>query len=189
MKTIFLATGNKHKVEEIGAILKEYAVEVQAHQVEFVEPDFSTLEEVAKEKAKQAFSTLKKPLIVEDTGVYFEAYNNFPGGLAKRIYKSIGFTGLLALIKAAKNKNAYFRTVICFTADGKAFEVFSGKLQGHLLEHIVEEEKDRLPYEKIIIPVGEKRALAELSKEEKNRISHRAIATRKLGKWLQENYK
>ena len=145
------------------------------------------MEEVAKEKARQAFEKIKKPVIVEDTGVYFEAYNNFPGGLAKRIYKSIGFTGLLALIKAAKNKKAYFRTMICFTPDGKNFRTFEGKLEGTLLNHIVEEEKDRLPYEKIFVPNGQKKALAELTKEEKNKISHRAIAAHKLGQYFREN--
>lgn len=188
MKKIFFATGNKHKVAEISHILLDFGFSVEPINVDFFEPDFPTLEEVAIEKARQALAKTKKTVFVEDTGVYFEAYNNFPGGLAKRIYKNIGFDGLLALIRAAKNKNAFFKTVICFTKDGKKFEVFSGKLEGTLLDHVVSEEKDRLPYEKIFAPNDHDRALAELPIAEKNKISHRGIATRKLAKWLKKNY-
>ncbi len=188
MQKIILATGNKHKVLEISQILAEYGFSVEAKEVHFFEPDSPTLEEVAHEKARQAFAAIKKPAIVEDTGVFFEAYNNFPGGLAKRIYLGIGFTGLLALVKAAKNKNAFFKTAICFTRDGKKFEMFSGELHGTLLDHIVELDKDRLPYEKIFVPNGHKQALAELPLQEKNKISHRGQAAHKLGQWLSKNY-
>src|SRR3989344_4899555 len=110
MEKIFFATGNKHKVTEIGAILAEHGFEVVPKRLEIVEPDFDSLEEVARSKALQAFEQLKKPVIVEDTGVFFEGYNNFPGQIAKRVYLGIGFDGLLALVRATPNKRAYFRT-------------------------------------------------------------------------------
>ena len=188
MKQIFLATGNKHKAAEIGAILSEYGFEVLPMALEIIEPDYNSLEEVARFKAEQAFAKLKKPVIAEDTGVFFEGYNNFPGPIAKRVYLGIGFEGLLTLIKATKNKRAFFRTVICFAKTKKEMHIFSGTLQGKLIETVVEEEKDRLPYEKIFVPDGCTKTLVELDLTEKNRISHRAQAARKLGKWLKENY-
>lgn len=182
---LIIATGNKYKVQEMKKILKEYSINLKQKKIKLLEPDFDSQREVAKEKAKQAYQKLKKPLIAEDTGVYFEAYNNFPGMLAKRVYLGIGFPGLLALIKKAKNKKAYFLTIVCYY-DGKKFKTFEGKLEGKLLDKTVSLEKDRLPYEKIFVPRGFKKALVDISINEKNKISHRAIATKKLGKWLKQ---
>ena len=53
-------------------------------KLHIIEPDYDSLEEVAQAKAEQAFEQLKKPVIVEDTGVFFEAYSNFSGQIAKR---------------------------------------------------------------------------------------------------------
>ena len=187
MKKLVLATTNKHKVAEIGAIMKEFGYSVRAAKLRIIEPDFDSLEEVAEAKAKQAYEQLGKPVVAEDTGVYFSAYRNFPGQLAKRVYLGIGFEGLLMLIRKAKNKGAYFKTVISFTKDGKHFHTFSGMMHGRLLGKVVKLHKDRLPYEKIFVPHGYDKALAELEMDEKNRISHRAVAARKFGKWLKKS--
>ncbi|HLC92241.1 MAG TPA: non-canonical purine NTP pyrophosphatase [archaeon] len=180
---IFIATTNRHKVGEISAILSEYGISVKQKSLKILEPDFNSIEEVAKSKAEQAFAKLKKPVIAEDTGVYFDAYHNFPGIFAKRVYEGIGFDGLLSLIRRVKNRSAHFGTAICYY-DGKTFKVFSGYLRGKLLLRAVSVDKDRLPYEKLFVPAGYSNALVNLDIKEKNRISHRALATRKLAKWL-----
>tara|TARA_Y100000310_G_scaffold71983_1_gene67919 strand:+ start:1033 stop:1590 length:558 start_codon:yes stop_codon:yes gene_type:complete len=181
-----ISTGNKHKVHEMSKILKEYRIKIKQVELEIYEPDFDSIEKIAKEKARQAYEKIKKPIIAEDTGVYFEGYNNFPGVMAKRVYLGIGFSGLLNLIRNAKNKRCYFKTAVAYF-DGKKYKVFSGKLKGKLLDKTVSLDKNRLPYEKLFIPNGYKKALVDISLNEKNKISHRAIATRKLGEWLNKN--
>lgn len=181
-KEIIFVSGNRHKYNELCAILgKEARLKMKTLPIE--EPDLASLEAVARRKAEQAFAKIKKPVIVEDTGVYFGAYKNFPGGLAKRVYEGIGFKGLIALIRTAKNRKAYFKTAICYK-DAKLEKVFSGIMKGRLIDRVVAEEKDRLPYEKLFIPEGYKIAVAEMPLKEKHGISHRAKAARKLGKWL-----
>ncbi len=180
---LFIATGNKHKVEEMSSILKEFSISLKHRELKIIEPDFDSLEEIALEKAKQAFAVLKKPVIAEDTGVYFEAYNNFPGQLAKRVYLGLGFGGLITVIRAAKNRRAHFKTAVAYF-DGKNSKVFSGIMKGRLLTKVVSIEKDRLPYEKLFVPDGFSSALVDIPLEGKNRVSHRAKATRKLGEWL-----
>ncbi len=183
-----IATTNKHKVEEISKILSEYGIALGQKNVAMIEPDSGTLEEIAKSKAEQAFAKLKKPVIAEDTGVYFDAYNYFPGVLAKRVYEGIGFDGLLALIKKVPDWRAHFEPAICYF-DGKRSRVFSGRLNGSLLIKTVSVGKDRLPYEKLFVPDGYKTALVDLPLEGKNKISHRAQAARKLGEWLSQRMK
>ena len=74
-------------------ILKPYGIELKRADAQVNESDFETLEESAEDKARKAFQMLKKPIIVEDTGVYFQAYKNFPGLYPKRMYLSLGFKG------------------------------------------------------------------------------------------------
>ncbi|MCX8158105.1 MAG: hypothetical protein N3D73_00360 [Candidatus Diapherotrites archaeon] len=180
MKELFFVTGNKHKFQEIKSILKN--INLKQIDIKISEPDLKE-EEVALHKAREAFKKIKKPLIVEDTGVYFSAYRNFPGNLAKRVYESIGFKGLIALLKSTKNKKGYFKTVICYK-DAKREKIFLGKMRVKFLTKIVAKHKDRLPYEKIAYHEKLKKVICDLKKEEKNKISHRAKAARKLEKWL-----
>ena len=182
MKKLILVTGNKHKYEEIKDILGK-PIKLTQKNLAIEEPDLNTIEDIARYKAKQAFSKLKKPIIVEDTGVYFSDYKNFPGHLAKRVFEGIGFNGLLALVKAGKKKQGYFKTIICYK-DKKQEKLFSGIMQGKLLTKLRKEHADRLPYEKLFVPKGKNKAISEMSKAEKNKISHRAKATVKLKKFL-----
>ncbi|MFH1224217.1 MAG: non-canonical purine NTP pyrophosphatase [Candidatus Diapherotrites archaeon] len=191
MRTIFIATENKHKVREIGEILARCGVKLEQKKIKISEPHEGSLEMVACEKARQAYEQLKEPVIAEDTGIYFGAYKDFPGVMAKRVYLQLGFKGLVALVKAAEDKNAEFRTAICFKwgAGKEEQKCFSGSCKGRLLDKVVLPEKDRLPYEKIFVPEGYEKAMVEIPVGEKNRISHRAKAAVALGKWLQANPK
>ncbi len=183
VEKLILVTANMHKFEEMSRILSGFGIALEQKTLDIPEPDLGTIEKVAEHKATEAFSVLKQPLITEDTGVFFHAYKDFPGLMAKRVYLGIGFTGLLALISAAKDKSASFRTAVCYY-DGKEMKTFSGELKGTLLSSTVSPEKDRLPYEKIFVPEGHATALVDIPLEEKNIISHRSQATRKLGEWL-----
>lgn len=182
---ITLASSNRHKFEEMSKILKPYGIELERADVQVNESDFETLEESAEDKARKAFQILKKPIIVEDTGVYFQAYNNFPGLYPKRMYLSLGFNGLLKLLEG-ENRKAYFKTCISYY-DGFRMKTFSGKLQGKMAERVHDADKDVLPYEKIFMPKGHKVTLSAISRGEKNTFSHRGIATRKFAEWFSKN--
>lgn len=179
-------TSNEHKFEEISTILKEeFDIELVRKEMDFVEFSNQSLKEIALQKARQAFEHFRIPLIVEDTGFFFAAYKNFPGTEPKRAFEALGFEGLLKLLKG-KSRQAYSEAVICFFEGENSHKLFDGKFEGKIATKVVKPNAKVMPYEKIFIPKGEKRALAEMSREEKNAISHRGIATRKLGKWLKE---
>ncbi|MCX6801998.1 MAG: hypothetical protein NT067_02690 [Candidatus Diapherotrites archaeon] len=183
--SLALVSGNRHKFNEIRKKLSPFGI-----RLEFVKASLregcDSLERTAIAKAKQAFAIVKAPVIAEDTGVFFEAFENFPGSQAKRVYESIGFEGLLRKIEG-KPRKARFETIICFTADGKKFKSFKGVLCGTICGEVHDRKKDVLPYEKIFIPAGMKKTLSSMLRLEKNRFSHRAKAAKKLGKWLKAN--
>jgi len=182
---LYFVSTNKHKFDEICAILAKHKIKLLWKELELQEREGLTLEEIAIEKAKQAFAKLKKPLIVEDTGIFFEGFINFPGAKAKRVYERLGFKGLLGLA-SKKSKKAYFKTAICFT-DGKQYKLFLGILKGKIADRVYCKNKDVMPYEKIFVPAGFNKPLCMLSRAKKNEISHRAKAAEKFAKWLKKN--
>ncbi|MFH1586279.1 MAG: non-canonical purine NTP pyrophosphatase [Candidatus Diapherotrites archaeon] len=182
---LYFVTGNKHKVREIREMLSPMGIKIIQKNLDIIEPDFSSIEKVAESKARQALEKLKKPLIVEDTGIYFKAYRNFPGALAKRIWLEIGFDGLFRLLKG-KNRKAYFKSTICYIAPRKKPKLFSGEMRGRIIDWVKSPHADRLPYEKIFIPNGLRKVVVDLNLVEKNKISHRAKATRKLADYLEK---
>ncbi len=181
---LYFATGNSHKVEEVSEVLKEYGLEIDHANPKIEEIDSTSPKKIALDKAKQAFEQLRTSVITEDTGVWFKAYKNFPGTQPKRMFESLGLEGLLKLLKG-KDRNAFFLCTICFF-DGSEHKFFEGKLEGKITSKVIKPNANRMPYEKIFIPNGYKKAIVEMTKAEKNKISHRAKATHKLGDWIKE---
>ncbi len=177
MKIIF-ATSNKHKVEEAYAILKEYNLIVEHLNIKYNEARADTVEEVVKDSVSKLANKLKLELVIEDTGIFFKAYNNFPGPYPKRVFEKLGYDGILSLLKD-KNKEAYFKTVVGYCRPGKEPLLFDGILEGIISEEIFDLDKYVMPYERIFIPNGYDITLSKLSREEKNKASHRAKAFRK----------
>ena len=178
---ILIVTGNKDKYSEISSILREYHIESEQANME-VDEKGESLEEIAKLKAKEPYSAIKKQLIVDDTGVFFLACGNFPGHKAKRVFQKIGFDGLMKSLDG-KKRDAAFRTVICYT-DGVETRLFKGEMKGAIIEKPGPEARSGLPYERIFVPQGKDRTVSAMTTNEKNKISHRAAATRKFAGWF-----
>ncbi len=187
MKLYFVTT-NEHKVEEVSHVLEPYGIAVEQVHQELAEPDVGSQEKVALYKAEQAYARLKKPVIVEDTGVYFKAYHDFPGIFAKRIYLGIGFKGLLKLLKG-EDRRAMFKVVIVLQWGKRKHQrkLFVGTLRGRMGSKLKKPHSKRLAYEKLFIPAGYSKAIVEMPLSEKNKFSHRAVATHKLARWLKRH--
>jgi XTP/dITP diphosphohydrolase len=183
MKTIYLLTSNPGKVEEIKLHLKKFGIDVLAKDMEIPEIKSDSQEEIAIEKVKFAAKKIKKPVIAEDTGIYFEAYKNFPGTNSRWVIESIGYEGILKLL-GGKSKKAYFKTTIGLCEPGKEPRIFTGICKGGITEKIRGTPHPRLPYDAIFVPEGETRTFAEMTKEEKNKYSHRAKAVERFSEWF-----
>ncbi|MFH0949354.1 MAG: non-canonical purine NTP pyrophosphatase [Candidatus Aenigmatarchaeota archaeon] len=178
---IIVVTSNVDKFNEICHMLGIYGIKSRRLSVNFAENE-NTLDEIVVNKAKQAYKKLKKPLIVDDTGVYFTAYKNFPGPYPKRIFNRLGFAGLLKKLDR-KQRGAFFKTIICYI-DKNGFKPFDGVMRGKITKNVHEGKRDSLPYERIFISTGYKEPVCKMSIEKKSKISHRAKAVRKFAKWF-----
>lgn len=182
MKISFV-TQNKYKYNEVKEILAKFNIEVEQISVEKPEQG-KTIEEIAKNAAEILSKKLNKTVVVEDTGVFFLAYDNFPATKPKEVFEEIGFKGLLDKLKG-KKRDAQFKTVAAYCEPNKKAKLFVGFVNGKISEEVRLKDKDVMPYEKIFIPEGYDKVWAEIP-DIKKKISHRVQAFEKLGEFLKK---
>jgi len=174
---ITVVTGNAGKAKEIAAFFTGI-IEVEHVSLDLVEPQASTLEEIAVSKVKQAFEILKRPVIVDDTGLFIKDLNGFPGVYAAYVQSTLGNNGILKLMEGNKNRSAYFETVIAY-ADETEIKTFSGRVNGEISEN--SSGTEGFGYDPIFSVGGKK--LAEMMLDEKNKLSHRSRALEAFRSW------
>ena len=186
MKTVHFVTTNKHKFNEVKDILSKFNINVKQLELEKIEPKDYTVEQVAKTAAETIANQVKMPIVLEDTGIFFEAYTNFPGPLPKFVFDNIGYKGILKLLDN-ESRNAYFKTITAYAEPGKQAVLFKGIMKGKLTEKVYNQDKDVMPYERIFIPESFNTTLSDMNREQKNNLSHRSKAFKKFGEWFIEN--
>ena len=174
--TLHFITGNAGKLEEAKAILGDVDnVDLDLPEIQETDP-----KEVIGEKLKEAIKVREGEFFCEDTSLYFDCLNGFPGPLIKWMLKSIGHEGISELVGKYENRNAVAKTVIGYT-DGKETKFFEGELNGK----IVSPKGERgFGFDKIFQPEGHEKTLGEMSADEKNEISMRKRALNKMKEYL-----
>lgn len=184
-KTIYFATSNTGKFEEVKRYIDTYSTSINLEIISLDIPEYQTLsiKEVAKGKAQEAFKLVKKPLIVDDGGIYLEAFNKFPGTLTKFVYQGIGLNGFWKLAK--DNPKAYFLSCLVYIDDSCSYKYFEGTQHGTLVNPNTKEIVDkRLPFAEIFIPEGYTETLGELRRKNIHGQFHRESALKELITWL-----
>ncbi|SEN47960.1 non-canonical purine NTP pyrophosphatase [Lihuaxuella thermophila] len=181
---IFFATQNEGKLWEAGRILGPLGIEVVPVPVELSEPDAGTMEEVARIKLKQVMERGMTRVMVDDAGIYFAAYPQFPGVLTKRVFHRIGYRGVAKLL-AGESREAWFEGTVAVCWDGQ-IRTFSGVTRGRIIESISEKIRPEpgFPFDPIFVPEGEHRALNEMPVEDRLRYSYRRKALEKMAEWM-----
>ena len=190
MKILF-ATNNAHKLAEVSAVLgPQFTLTTprEAGIAEDIPEDQPTLEGNALQKARYIHARTGLDCFADDTGLEVEALGGAPGVRSAR-YATDGhdFAAnnrlLLRNLEGCGNRQARFRTVIALILGGEE----------HLFEGIVEGRIDTreagcggFGYDPLFIPYGFACSFAEMSAEEKNAVSHRGRAVRKLAEFLHE---
>ncbi|MHA3961898.1 MAG: XTP/dITP diphosphatase [Candidatus Thorarchaeota archaeon SMTZ1-45] len=177
---LVLITQNKHKLQELTPLFRKYNVEFNTTSVEKHEIRSERVEEIARVAAKVAFDTLQKPVVVDDTGFFVDSLNGFPGSYAAIVLKSIGYEGILRLMTDKTERTSRFKTAVGF-CDGERLKVFSGSMSGTVARTPAGESG--FGYDPIFVPEGFTKTYAELTLEEKVRISHRTRAFEGFLRW------
>jgi XTP/dITP diphosphohydrolase len=175
---LLVVTSNSHKADEIRSYFGG-RIEVEDVCLECPECRHDDVAEIARYKAEFAWGQLEQPLIVDDTALCIDELSGFPGPYAAYVFKKIGNEGILRLTEG-KNREAHFVTAIAY-ADHSGIRIFRGVLRGHIVEP---RGVQGFGYDPIFEWNG--RTLAEIPLDEKSRISHRALALRKLHDFLQD---
>jgi len=185
---ILFATTNEHKIREAEAILKDFGIMIKPIATEKIEIQHSSLEEIAKFAAIQAYVKVGKPVAVEDSGLFIEKLNGFPGPYSNYVYKTIGLRGILKLLEDYKDlgsRKAVFVAVVAYALSEANVMIFKGVTEGYISFNI--RGSGGFGYDPIFIPYNSTKTFAEMSIEEKNLYSHRGKAFRALGEWLIKN--
>lgn len=175
---ITMVTSNAGKAAEVAAFFGGL-LEVDHRALEVPEHRSDDVGEVARGKARYSYDQLKTPLIVDDTGFFINALNGFPGPYAAYVQNSIGNAGILRLMEGVTDRTARFTTGIAY-ADERGIEVFTGTLEGSIARS--PRGNNGFGFD----PIFERgtKTLAEISMEEKSRISHRARALSAFHDWF-----
>lgn len=193
MKIIF-ATNNAHKLSEVQAVLGD-SFELVTPRMCGVEEDIpetaATLEGNASQKSHYLYEKTGLDCFADDTGLEVEALGGEPGVHSAR-YATDGhdFAAnnrlLLKNLEGKENRRARFRTVISLIEGGEE-HLFEGIVEGHIIDH--ESGEEGFGYDPLFVPDGFDRTFAEMTAEEKNAVSHRGRAVRKLVAYLHEKQK
>ena len=188
MKKLVFATNNPNKIQEVNSILDDRFEVLSLEDIQCFEDipeDGDTLEENARQKSDYVVKHFGLNCFADDYGLEVEALNNEPGVYSARYSGSRDMDRniqlLLENLKDHSNKKARFRTVISLHMDGANY-LFEGIVEGVIIDKL---KGDRgFGYDPIFIPSGYDKTFAQMTPEEKNSISHRAIAVRKLVDFL-----
>lgn len=180
--SVAFATSNDQKVIEARLAVMPYGLELEHASIDIDEIKDLDIFKVAQKKALDTFEQLQKPVVVEDTGVFFDAFHGFPGTYSKFCIQTIGVKNAVKIL-VGHSKKAHFSTIVCY-CDGKQTKSFEGKVEGEMVLQPRGVAPLKVPYDTVFVPTGEKQTMAEMGVEKKNEISARAAAFRKFAEWF-----
>ncbi len=192
MRIVF-ATNNENKLREIRNILGNSFSLLSLRDLNITDDipeDELTLEGNAHQKAHHIHKLVNMNVFADDTGLEIEALNGLPGVNSARFAgdnkdSDANIDKALQMMGKTSNRKARFRTVIALILDDREY-IFEGTVSGEIISE--RRGKEGFGYDPVFIPQGHNLTFAEMSLEEKNRISHRAKAFMKLRDFLLLHY-
>ncbi len=132
MKKITYVTGNWAKVASAKKILETIGFEIDNIKMETIEIQDDNIENIAKYSAKWASEKLKTNILKNDSGLFIEALNEFPGPYTHYAEDTIKEDGILKLMENIKDRKAYFKEVLAYCEYGKEPVTFTGITPGKI---------------------------------------------------------
>ena len=190
MRTICFATNNEHKLEEVKHLLSAQYTIVSLHEIGCLQelPETqNTLRGNALQKADFVFQHYNMPCFADDTGLEVQALHGEPGvysaryaGPQRNAYDNMQL--LLHKLSGVTHRDACFKTVIALKGFG-ADQCFEGVVNGSITEKPM--GTNGFGYDPVFKPNGYNITFAEMTMQEKNTLSHRALAIAQLVQFLE----
>lgn len=189
MKIVF-ATNNAHKLDEVRQVVGQKFEVVSLREcgiTEDIPENEPTLEGNALAKARYIFSRTGLDCFADDTGLEVDALGGEPGVRSAR-YATDGHDDeankrlLLERLQGAESRAAQFRTAVALILGGEEY-LFEGVVRGTITTE--QQGEGGFGYDPLFVPEGYEKTFAQMSADEKNAISHRGRAVRKLAEFLQ----
>lgn len=189
MNKLVFATANKNKVSEIQKIMGTQYNFLSLEDIDCTEDIPETQATIlgnALQKARYIYENYGMNCFAEDTGLQIHALNGAPGVYSARYAgpardANDNMNKALRELEDKKDRTAQFKTVIALVLDGKEY-TFEGIVEGEILKE--RQGTDGFGYDPIFKPTESKQTFAQMSAEEKGKISHRGRATQKLKAFL-----
>lgn len=175
---LFFASSNTHKYEEANRILESFGISLGFFKPEIDEIQSDDIKHIARKKSEASFKLCKKPVIIEDDGLFIDFLSGFPGPYSSYVFGTIGNSGILRLLSGSTKRNAKFQAVIAY-CDSKESEIFSSKVHGTISK---ETRGTGWGYDPIFVPRNYSKTFAQLE-QKKDKLSHRYKALCKFAKW------
>lgn len=177
MTEITFVTSNDNKLREAETILGRKLTRQSLVLNEIQEMD---LEKIVRFKLEQAYQLLQVPVMVEDAGLYVDAWNGFPGPFIKWLAETMGYD-IFPKAVPADNRKATWRVVYGFH-DGQTIQTFEGVVEGQIAPE--QRGEGGWGFDPVFIPEDQTKTYSELGPD-KMKFSARQRALMKLHDWLE----
>jgi len=191
VREIIFFSNNKNKITEISNLFLNSSIKILNLQnfKKILSPKETgaTFEENAEIKSQYGLKKFKKICFADDSGICIKALGNNPGVNSKKFLNSEKhqikiLNKIIEITKSKKKFDAFFQTTICLSITKEKNFFFTGKINGKISN--IKKGFEGFGYDPIFIPNGYNKTFAEMKLVEKNLISHRSIAIKKLKDYL-----
>ena len=166
---------------EVAIILRRFGLGVRRLPGKGHEIQSNDIRTVAKFASIEAMRRYGRNLIVEDSGLFIDALNGFPGAYSSFVFRTIGLGAVLRLLKDSEDRAATFRSAVAYCEPGGVPRAFQGSMIGVVAKRAA--GSGGFGFDPIFVPLGRNLTVAQMTVEEKCSISHRAEAAERFGRW------
>jgi len=171
---ILFCTGNRGKLKEVQAIFASMGHDVEQLDEDCPEIQADTLEEVVESALKWLWERHRKPIMIDDSGLFIDSLKGFPGVYSAYAYKTLGCQGILKLMDGPIGRKAEFRCCAGYVNAQGETTMMSGVSRGTITLEM--KGIGGFGFDPIFMPEGETKTFAELDLAVKNGLSHRGKA-------------
>lgn len=160
MSTVTFITGNQHKADLLAKFLNH---PVAHHKLDLDEIQSLDLKKIVEHKARQAYSIIQSPVLVEDISLSFSAFGRLPGPFIKWFEEEIGLEGICRLLD--DHDRSAIATVTFAYFDGRLMKFFEGHAKGSITNS-VRPGDNSFGWNSIFVPEGSTKAYVEMTDDE-----------------------